>query len=149
LKPLLLASFEAFFCFNLLFLPEEKQVGIITKNKLSFSLVSSLLHLEENHEPIVYKPHCASLGSKSFLHQPNASHSCFSVQKLVAFSSFLNNFFYDLKSRHALLAPPCQGETNYFQNDIVFIWAHILRNAHHMLLVNFEKAPGKYPGLLQ
>jgi hypothetical protein len=50
---LLLASFEAFFCFDLLFLPEEKQVGIITRNKLSFNLVSSLLHLEENHEPIV------------------------------------------------------------------------------------------------
>jgi hypothetical protein len=46
----------------LLFLPEEKEVGIINKNKLSFSLVSSLLHLEENHEPIVYKPHCTSLG---------------------------------------------------------------------------------------
>jgi hypothetical protein len=34
LNPLLLASFEAFFCFNLLFLLEEKQVGIITRNKL-------------------------------------------------------------------------------------------------------------------
>lgn len=88
---MLLASFEAFFCFYLLFLPEEKQVGIINRNKLSFSLVSSLLHLEENHEPIVYKPHC--------------------VQVLI------------LRAFHI--------------------------NILLVVLVKFEKAPGKYPGLLQ
>jgi hypothetical protein len=96
LNPLLLASFEAFFCFNLLFLPEEKQVHIITRNKLSFNLVSSLLHLEENHEPIVYKSHCASLGFKSFLHQPNAS-LLFLSTKISCFFQLFEQLFLSLR----------------------------------------------------
>lgn len=67
---------KLFSVFNLLFLLEEKQVDIINRSKLSFSLVSSLLHLEENHEPIGYKPHCTSLDFNSFSHQCSPRATC-------------------------------------------------------------------------